>query len=98
MAAPRLGHLKQPIHVFAYLNKHARLLVVMDDIEPDLRLLATFESRNWSEFYPDAREPIPSNMPEPCGKPVSATCFVDADHAGCQLTRHSQTGIIIFCN
>ncbi len=26
------------------------------------------------------------------------SCFVDADHAGNQVTRHSHTGIIIFCN
>jgi hypothetical protein len=36
------------------------------------------------EFYPDAQEPTPRNMPEPAlGNPVdtSAAC-VDANHAG----------------
>jgi hypothetical protein len=26
------------------------------------------------------------------------TCFVDADHAGCQLTRRSHTGVILYIN
>mmetsp|Transcript_686 Transcript_686/g.996 ORF Transcript_686/g.996 Transcript_686/m.996 type:complete len:261 (+) Transcript_686:1341-2123(+) len=29
---------------------------------------------------------------------VSTTCFVDADHAGCKVTRRSQTGFIIYVN
>ena len=32
------------------------------------------------------------------GKGVTTTCFVDADHAGCQLTRRSHTGVVIFVN
>jgi hypothetical protein len=26
------------------------------------------------------------------------TCFVDADHAGCQVTRRSHTGVLIYVN
>jgi hypothetical protein len=37
-------------------------------------------------------------MPEPRGKEVDISCFVDADHAGNRVTRRSHTGIIIFCN
>lgn len=29
---------------------------------------------------------------------MSTTCFVDADHAGCRLTRRSHSGILIFVN
>ena len=98
MALPRLGHLEQAIHILSYLNRHSRLSIVMDNTEPDLQLLATFEARDWTKYYPDAKDPIPTNMPEPRGKSVSTTCFVDVDHARCQVTRRSQTSIIIFCN
>jgi hypothetical protein len=37
-------------------------------------------------------------MPETRGKEVEIHCFVDADHAGDQVTRRSHTGILIFCN
>jgi hypothetical protein len=26
------------------------------------------------------------------------TCFVDADHAGCQVTRRSHTGVLLYVN
>ena len=37
--------------------------------------------------YPHAEEAIPSNAPEPHGRPVQINCFVDADHAGDRATR-----------
>jgi hypothetical protein len=36
-------------------------------------------------------------MPRLLGKSVSMSCYVDADHAGCQVTRRSHSGVIIFC-
>jgi hypothetical protein len=35
-------------------------------------------------------------MPEPLGKSVDISCFVDANHAGNVITRRSHTGILIF--
>jgi hypothetical protein len=32
------------------------------------------------------------------GCSVTTSCFVDADHAGCQLTRGSHSGVLIFVN
>jgi len=97
VASPREGHLQQCYHIFAYLKQFNRSRLVFDDSEP------TFEESNfhvcdWSEYYPDAQEPIPPNMPEPLEHGVSTTCFVDADHAGCRVTRQSQTGLIIYVN
>jgi delta-aminolevulinic acid dehydratase/porphobilinogen synthase len=53
---------------------------------------------DWKEYYPGAKEAIPDNIPEPRGRLVTTTCFVDADHAGCRFTRHSHSGILIFVN
>jgi len=41
---------------------------------------------------------VPRNIPEALGCSVTTTCFVDADHAGCKVTRRSQTGLIIYVN
>ena len=38
------------------------------------------------------------NMPEPRGKSVNISAFVDADHVGNRITRRSHTGIIIYVN
>ena len=43
-------------------------------------------------------EPMPPNAPEYRGKKVSMTCFVDALHGNCQVTRRSWTGVMIFVN
>ena len=50
------------------------------------------------EIYPDSIEELPHNIPEPLGESVQINTFVVADHAGDNLTRRSQTGILIFCN
>jgi hypothetical protein len=85
LVSAREGHLQQLFHVFVSLKQYDRLTMVFDDTDPsyDPRRFAT---QDWSKYYPNAKEAIPENMPEPQGKPVMITCFVDADHAGCQLT------------
>ena len=41
---------------------------------------------HWSEYYPNAVEPIPLKVPKPHGKAVMTTCFVDANHGRCCVT------------
>ncbi|MGH7974027.1 MAG: reverse transcriptase domain-containing protein [bacterium] len=97
LVQPRIGHLDQVIHIFAYLKSHRRSTMVFDDtraVIPESK----FTKCDWTEFYRDAKEPIPSNMPEARGNSVQMNCFVDADHAGDRLTRRSHTGILIFLN
>ena len=96
-ACPRKGHLEQLFHVFAYLKKYHRSSLVFDWTEPELDE-SRFKDCDWREYYPDAAEAIPDNMPEPRGKGVTTSCFVDADHAGCRLTRRSHSGVLIFVN
>ena len=37
-------------------------------------------------------EVLPPGMPRPLGKGFVIRCFVDADHAGDEITRRSRTG------
>jgi hypothetical protein len=97
MAAPREGHLEQLLHIFGYLKSHERSRLVFDDTT-----LYFDESRftkcDWSEYYPGAEDPLPPNMPQPRGRSVMVSCYVDADHGGCRVTRRSHTGILILVN
>ncbi len=93
-AAPCEGHLEQLFHVFAYLKKYNCSSMVFDWTYPELDE-SVFQECDWMEFYPKAKEAIPPNMPEPRGKHVVMTTFVDADHAGCKLTHRSHSGVII---
>mmetsp|Transcript_10776 Transcript_10776/g.15574 ORF Transcript_10776/g.15574 Transcript_10776/m.15574 type:complete len:227 (+) Transcript_10776:552-1232(+) len=97
LVQPRRGHLNEIFHLFAYLKSHDRSRLVLESSRP--RIDETrFIKQDWTDFYCDAQEPIPSNAPEPRGKPVTLSCFVDANHAGDKVTRRSHTGIILFCN
>ena len=57
-----------------------------------------FQTYDWHDFYRDAEENIPPNMPEARGLDVTITAFVDANHAGDKSDRKSQTGVLIFVN
>jgi hypothetical protein len=94
---PRAGHLNAMYDIFAYLKKHENSTVVFDPNEPELDR-RMFNEYDWTDFYGDVKEAIPPAMPEPRGKPVTMTCYVDADHAGNLATRRSQTGILIYLN
>ena len=85
LVQPRAGHLDQVFHMFAYLKAHSRSRIVLDDSKP-LVDEQQFVQVDWTEFYPDAQEPIPPNAPAPQGNSVLLSCFVDADHAGNKLT------------
>ena len=98
MMCPRAGHLEQTLHMFAYLKQFNRSRLVFDETEPDFADTSTFVTADWAEFYPDAEEAIPLNVPEARGNSVMTSAFVDADHAGCKVTRRSHTGILIFVN
>jgi hypothetical protein len=97
LVIPREGQLQQLFHIFAYLKSHKRSTLVFDDTRPTFDA-ERFVQKDWSEFYPGAAEAIPPNLPEQRGRLVSTTCFVDADHAGCRLTRRSHTGVLIYVN
>ena len=94
LVSAREGNLDQVFHVFAYLKTHETSTMVFDDTEPDFDD-RRFKECDWSEYYPDAVEAITRDMPKPPGKAVTCSCFVDADHAGCRVTRRSHTGVLI---
>ena len=95
LANPRVGHLEEALHIFAYLKQHNHSAIVFDHTRPVFDE-SRFAKCDWSGHYPDAKEPVPPRAPDLLGEAVTMTCFVDADHAGCRETRRSHTGIIIF--
>ena len=97
LCAPRRGHLEAIFHVFGYLKKYKRSRMVFDPTKPEIDD-KRFVKADWSNFYRGAKEQLPPNAPPPRGNSVSTHCFVDADHAGCRVTRRSYTGIILFVN
>jgi len=97
MASPREGHLDNVLHIFSYLKKHPQSVMVFDDSVPQFDE-ERFNVVDWSNQYGNEQEANPPNAPEFRGKKVTMTCFVDASHAGCHVTRRSWTGVLIFVN
>ena len=98
-ALPRQGHLSAAYHIFAYLKKHENgARIVFDPKEPIVDARAFNTNADWSDFYGNVAEELPPRMPEPKGKPVITSCFVDANHAGNVVTRRSHSGILLYVN
>ena len=72
--------------------------MVFDDKYLSFDNSSFFKHGGWSSFYPEEVEPIPTNSPVERGNPVIMSCFVDADHARCNMNRRSHMGILIFVN
>ena len=96
-ALPREGHLGAVLHLYAYLKQCPNCELVFD---PRYLPWEPHKDCDWSDFY-NTEDPVMDNIPnkpEPRGKPVQTTAFVDSDHAGDAVTRRSRTGVVIFCN
>ena len=75
------------LRVFGNLKGYAKARITVDPTVPHIQ--GEVIKHNWSEFYPDATEELPPDMPPPKGKPVLITGYVDADHAHDLVTRRS---------
>ena len=97
LALPREGHLEQVLHMIGYIKARPKFRIMFDSSKPRTNE-KWFQQYDWFDFYRDAKEAIPPNMPEQRGLEVLISCFVDANHAGNVKDRRSQTGILIFVN
>jgi hypothetical protein len=52
LAAPRLGHLENVLHIFAYFKKHLESKLVFDPARRDFANINLI-SHDWKLFYPD---------------------------------------------
>ena len=98
MALPREGHLREALHMFAFLKNKHNGVMVFDPSEPDLDE-SQFPNEDWSATpYGECKEELPPNAPEPRGRGFTMRAFVDSDHAGDTVTRRSRTGFMVFLN
>jgi hypothetical protein len=97
MALPREGHLEAVFHIFGYLKGKHGSRMVYDPTYPSIDM-SVFKQCDWSEFYGNVKEAIPTDCPEALGKEVDLRLYVDSDHAGDQLVRQSRTGFCIYLN
>ena len=97
-AMPREGHLDRVKRIFGYLTKmrHGKIRILTD--EPDYSDIPIKEYDWQYTVYGDAKEQIPSDAPEPKGKPVRTTSYVDANLYHDLISGKSVTGILHLLN
>ena len=64
LALLRVGHLQAVYRVFGYLKLVAKRRLHFDPKKPMISK-DRFQKFDWEDFYPDAGEPIPLDMPKP---------------------------------
>jgi hypothetical protein len=84
--------------VFNYLKKFPKWKIIIDSSYEDNSKFISKDHYGWKEFYPNASEEMPDEMPTPFRKKVQITCYVDADHAHDTVTHQSVSAILLFVN
>jgi hypothetical protein len=97
---PREGHLKAVKTILSYLKTFPKGRLIIDTSYPDHSVYPVEDHSNWMEFYPDASEEIPKDLPPEKGPRVRMTVYVDTDHAHAHdlVTRRSIIGILVMLN
>ena len=75
LAMPRIGHLRELLHIFGYLKQRPKRKLAFDPDHPmiDER---RFKQYDWYDFYRDAKEAVPGDMPLPRGNAATTHCFL----------------------
>ena len=92
LAAPRVGHIKAVLHVFAYLKATNNKLIESNKTLPTLPD-DNIDGDKWKDFYPDADtiNEKPPRMPRPLGNPVRIFLF-----CGCRPCRGPSNPAILY--
>ena len=97
--SPRDVHLEQVLHIFSFLKKKSKLTLYIDPSLPSMDY-SVFKTKpeDFKEYYRDAEEDMPHQMPQLRGMTVVTTSFVDSYHGSKKVTRRSPLGHILFVN
>jgi hypothetical protein len=91
--APREGQLKAAKRILTNLKAFPFVRVIIDTSYPSHYEYPIEDHPNWKDFYPDAEEEKPTDLPMSKESKVRMIVYVDADHAHDLVTRRSITGI-----
>jgi hypothetical protein len=79
----------------SYLKIFPKGRIIIETSYPDHFVYPVEYHLNWMEFYPDASEAIPKNLPPEKGPRVRMTVYALVDYVHDLFTRRSITGIHI---
>ena len=97
-AAPRQGHMDRVKRIYGYLSKMRHAAIRICTEEPDYSDLPNVEFDWAKSVYGEVKELTPHDAPEPLGKYVTLTHYVDANLMHDMITGRSVTGILHLIN
>ena len=74
--APKVGHIESMKTIYGYLSRTKHYALRFRTDEPNYMHLPDLEY-HWTRIYGDVLEEIPKDDPEPLGKSVTTTTFLD---------------------
>ncbi len=97
-AAPRKGHLERLKRIYGFVSKFRHAKIRVRTAVPDWSDVPDPEYDWARSTYGECKEVIPDDVPEPLGKGVLTTSYVDANLYHDMFTGRSVTGILHFVN
>ena len=96
--APRSGHLDRVKRICGYLSKMKHGFIRIRTDEPDYSDMQAADYDWTRSVYGNVTEELPKDAPEPLGKEVVLTSYVDANLYHDMVTGRSVTGVLHFIN
>lgn len=84
--APREGHLRCLKQIYGYIRAYPHACIWVRTDEPDYSNLKEVEFDWMYSVYGDVQEQVPLDAPEPPGKPIITTTYVNANLYHCLLS------------
>jgi len=99
-AQPRKGHLMVVARIFGCLSNYKTASIKFRTEIPDYSRFMQEQETDFdcSYIYGKVKELVPKGMPEPKGKSVTSTFFVDANLGHAKVTGRSCSGILTMLN
>ena len=97
-AMPRKGHLERLKRIYSYVTKMKHATIRVRTEEPDVSALPSKPYKWDYSVFGNVREESPKDVPEPLGKYVTTTHYVDANLFHDILTGRSVTVILHLLN
>ena len=95
--APKVGHIERMKRIYGYLSRTKHYALRFRTAEPNYMHLPDLEY-DWTRIYGNVFEQIPKDAPEPLGKSVTTTTFLDANLLHDLITGRSVTAVLHFFN
>ena len=95
--APKVGHIERMKRIYGYLSRTKHYALRFRTAEPNYMQLPDLEF-DWTRIYGGVVEEIPKDAPEPLGKSVTTTTFLDANLLHDLITGISVTAVLHFFN